>query len=109
LPGVPDNLTYSKARGLFWVALFAPRNAALDVTAGLPYLRRVIWRLPTWVQPKPARHAYVLGINEQGKIVENLQDPRPESFSAVTSVRERGGVLWIGSLSRDALGRIPAP
>lgn len=109
LPGLPDNVTWSAARRVFWVALFSPRVPALDLLAGHPFLRKVVFRLPLWTQPQPKRHAWVLAIDEGGKVVESLQDPSPDSFAPVTSVRERGGFLWLGSLERDALGRIPAP
>jgi len=109
LPGLPDNVTWSPARRVFWVALFSPRVAALDVLAGSPFLRKVVLRLPLFVQPQPARVGWALAIDEGGRVVESLQDPSPESFSPVTSVLEHDGVLWLGSLERDALGRIAAP
>jgi sugar lactone lactonase YvrE len=109
LPGLPDNITWSRARRLFWLALYSPRVPALDQLSGLPWLRKVVLRLPGFVQPQPARHAWALGIDEQGEVVENLQDPSPQSFSPVTSVLEHDGVLYLGSLEREALGRIAAP
>jgi sugar lactone lactonase YvrE len=55
LPGYPDNLS-SNGRGLFWVALAAPRVGALDQLSGRPWLRTVLFRLPaalTRVTPPP--------------------------------------------------------
>lgn len=109
LPGLPDNVTWSPARRAFWVALFSPRVAALDLLAGTPFLRKVVHRLPLFVQPQPARVGWALAIDERGAVVESLQDPTPGSFSPVTSVLEHDGTLWLGSLERDALGRIAAP
>ena len=109
LPGLPDNLTFSRSRGVFWVALFSPRVKALDTLAPYPFLRRVVVRLPMWLQPQPARHAFVLGIDQQGRVVANLQHAAPDAYAPVTSVREHGGWLWLGSLSREALGRVRAP
>lgn len=109
LPGLPDNVTWSPARRAFWVALFSPRVAALDLLAGTPFLRKVVHRLPLFVQPQPARVGWALAIDERGAVVESLQDSSSGSFSPVTSVLEHDGVLWLGSLERDALGRIAAP
>jgi len=39
----------------------------------------------------------------------NLQHASPEAFAPVTSAREHAGWLWLGSLSREALGRVRAP
>jgi sugar lactone lactonase YvrE len=109
LPGLPDNLTWSPARRAFWVALFSPRVPALDALAPYPFLRKVVLRLPRAVQPEPAPHALAVAVDEGGRIVETLQDASPGAFAPVTSVRESGGVLWLGSLERDAMGRIAAP
>jgi sugar lactone lactonase YvrE len=109
LPGLPDNVTFSRSRGVFWVALYSPRVKALDELAPYPFLRQVVFRLPMWLQPQPAHHAFALGIDQRGRVVANLQHAAPEAFAPVTSVREHGGWLWLGSLSQDALGRIRAP
>ncbi|HXH40276.1 MAG TPA: SMP-30/gluconolactonase/LRE family protein [Thermoanaerobaculia bacterium] len=109
LPGLPDNVTWSAQRRAFWIALYSPRIAALDLLASHQFLRRIVYRLPLWIQPQPARHAWALAVDEQGKVVANLQDTSPDSFAPVTSVRERNGTLWLGSLEREALGRIKAP
>ena len=109
LPGLPDNVTWSPARRVFWVALFSPRVPALDLLAGHPFLRRLVMRLPLWMQPQPPHRAWALALDERGRVALNLQDPAPSSFAPVTSVRERGGYLWLGSLERNALGRIAAP
>jgi sugar lactone lactonase YvrE len=109
LPGLPDNVTWSPSRHAFWVALFSPRVPELDLLAPHPFLRKVVWRLPRFVQPEPAPHALAVAVDESGRIVETLQDASPAAFSPVTSVREHGGFLWLGSLEQPALGRIPAP
>jgi hypothetical protein len=109
LPGLPDNVTWSAERGVFWVALFSPRVPALDVLAPYPFLRKVVLRLPRALQPDPARHALAVAVDEQGRIAETLQDASPEAFAPVTSVREHGGFLWLGSLERGGIGRVRAP
>ena len=109
LPGLPDNVTWSPERGAFWVALFSPRVRALDLLAGAPFLRKGVLRLPRWLQPDAARAAWALAIDEQGRVVASLRDSAPTAYAPLTSVRERDGVLWLGSLEREALGRIAAP
>lgn len=109
LPGFPDNVTYSVERRVFWLALFAPRDDALDAMAQHPWSRRLVFRLPGFLQPAPARHGFVLGVDEQGQVVHNLQDPSPSSFAPVTSAREHAGYLYLGSLWRDAVGRVRVP
>lgn len=108
LPGFPDNLTRGPS-GTFWVALFAPRNEAIDALAGRPFVRKVVARLPEALQPEPARHAFVLGLDSAGNVVHNLQHDAPDSYAPITSVLEHDGRLFFGSLWREGIGRIPAP
>jgi sugar lactone lactonase YvrE len=109
LPGLPDNVTWSAARRAFWVALFAPRVPALDALAPYPSLRKVVLRVPLALQPQPAPQGFALALGEDGRVQEVLRDAGPGAYAPVTSVRERGGVLFVGSLSSAGVGRLPAP
>ena len=108
LPGFPDGIS-SNGQGVFWLALASPRNRLLDGLAPYPFLRKVIVRLPAFVQPAPQRYAFVLGLDADGQVVHNLQNPTGEPFAIVTSVEQVGDVLYLGSLEEPALARIPAP
>jgi len=48
-------------------------------------------------------------VDEAGRVVEWMEDDSAAPFAPVTSVREHGGFLWLGSLHENALGRIAAP
>jgi sugar lactone lactonase YvrE len=109
LPGLPDNITWSPERQAFWIALFTPRVKALDLLAPYPFLRKVVLRLPMFLQPSPARHGWAVAMGENAWVQANLQDASPGAYAPVTSVREANGVLWLGSLERDGIGRVPAP
>lgn len=107
LPGFPDNVTYDGA-GRFWVAIYAPRT--LDgFLAGPAFVRKLGLRLPKWVQPAPVRHAFVIGLDLEGKVIADLQHPGADSFSPITSARRSGDWLYLGSLSYPAVGRIRVP
>jgi len=103
LPGIPDGLS-SNGRDTYWLALFTVRNPMLDALSGWPRVREMAYRLPQFLQPQPARHAFVLGLSLEGDVTRNLQHPGAESFSPVTSATEAGGRLYLGSLERDAYG-----
>jgi sugar lactone lactonase YvrE len=108
LPGYPDNLTYN-GRGVFWVALPSPRNAALEALAGMPWLRKVVLRMPARLRDqKVGRMAWVLGFDTEGRLVHNLQDPAG-GYGPVTSVTEANGRLYFGSIGTTAIGWTPAP
>jgi sugar lactone lactonase YvrE len=107
LPGFPDNISYNK-KGVFWLAIFAPRDALLDgLLPGSLYLRTVLAKLPGFLQPRPKKHAFVLGLDASGKVVANLQYAGPDAYAPITSAREHGSFLYFGSLTYPALGRLP--
>ena len=107
LPGFPDGIS-SNGRDTFWLAMFTTRNPAADRLASRPTLRKMIWRLPKFVQPKAKRYAFVLGLGADATITHNLQDPKGR-YAPVTSVLEARGRLYLGSLSEPAIGTIAVP
>lgn len=109
LPGFPDNVTWSPSRRVFWIALFGPRIPVFDALLPRPFLRGAVFRLPRALQPDPARHAWIVAVDEAGQVVDSLEHDAEDAYAPVTSAREHDGWLWLGSLERDALGRIPAP
>jgi sugar lactone lactonase YvrE len=108
MPGFPDGIS-TGSDGIFWIAIFTPRNAASDALSPKPFLRKIVFRLPLFMQPAPVRHGFVLGIDENGNVIHNLQDPDLESYSPITSVEEENGVLYLGSLIYPGLARIKRP
>lgn len=108
LPGFPDNISFN-GEDTFWLAIYAPRNPALDFMAGKPFLRKIAYRLPEALQPGPARHAIALGLNLDGEVIHNLQDPSADAYAPITAVEQVGDRLYFGSLSAPAIARMPAP
>lgn len=107
LPGFPDGVSAGSG-GIFWVAIASPRDATLDALLPNPFLRKVVARLPRFLQPAPQRHSFVLGLDRDGKVVHNLQDPAGR-YAPITSVQEHGGFLYFGSIIEHAIGRYPRP
>jgi sugar lactone lactonase YvrE len=105
LPGIPDGIS-TGADGIFWLAIVAPRVAILDSTGPKPWLRKVIYRIPTALQPKPRRHPLILGLDASGKVVHNLQDADAANFSGSSSAEQVGDWLYVGSIAEANWGRI---
>lgn len=105
LPGFPDNVTYN-GLDTVWVALYSPRTSDLDALLPMPFLRKVIYRLPQFLHPMPAKHAFALGVGLDGKVKHNLQYLSEDVFAPITSVRQHGDTLYFGSLTYPALGKI---
>lgn len=108
LPGFPDGVSCN-GRDTFWVAMASPRNALLDNLAPHPFLRKIVARLPAFLQPKPDHYAFVLGLDTSGRVTHNLQDPSAKRIAYVTSVEEHQGYLYLGSLIDTGAARLPVP
>jgi sugar lactone lactonase YvrE len=108
LPGIPDNIT-SNGENLFWLALNQgpPTRQTLDPFLPLPFLRKVLWRLPESLRPAATPFGYVLGLDLNGNVRYNLQDPSGDSYAEISSVMEHSGTLYLGSIGEDSIGRVP--
>jgi len=108
LPGFPDGIS-SNGKDGFWLALVNRRDAGLDFLLPHPFLRKIVWRLPKFLQPDIRRYAFVLALSNDGQVVMNLQDPSPQSFTQIANVVEHKGNLYFGSIGESAIGRMPVP
>jgi sugar lactone lactonase YvrE len=113
LPGFPDGLS-SNGRDKFWLALVTPRDETLDKLLPHPFLRKVVARLPKFLQPAPKRYSFVLGLDVNGKVTDNLQNGSPDCYAEIANAVERQGSLYFGSIGESTVGRYrlasqPAP
>jgi len=91
------------------LALYTVRNTLLDLVHPLPLVKNILASVPPALQPKPARYGFVLHLDADGKILDSLQDPSGEHIANVTTVREKGGFLYLASLTEPHVGRVPVP
>ena len=103
LPGFPDGISATSG-GKFWLALVTPRNAVLDKLLPHPFLRKMIFRLPKFLQPAPERYSFVVGLDSQGRVVENLQNGSRDCYAQIANAVERNGKLYLGSIGEDSIG-----
>ena len=110
LPGYPDNLSFN-GKDMFWIAMPSDRQAALEKLAGLPWLRRLLFRLPaTFREIELPPLGWAIGVDADGQIRHNLQDHSGRLFT-ITSVNQFDDTLYFGSIAMDTVGRfeIQAP
>ncbi|MFQ5524700.1 MAG: SMP-30/gluconolactonase/LRE family protein [Thermoanaerobaculia bacterium] len=104
LPGFPDGVS-SNRRGLFWVALYAPRKPLVDSLHPYPWAKALLSTLPQALWPKAEPYGAVLALDETGVILRTLQDPTGEILSQTTSAEEHEGFLYLGTLHGDGVAR----
>jgi sugar lactone lactonase YvrE len=109
LPGFPDGISCDE-EGTFWLALMNPRNGFIDWALERPWIRKVAARLPlAWLAGVAPRYGFVLGLDANGNVVRNLQDPSGDHYAGVSCVVQHEGVLHLGSLLENAIGRLQLP
>jgi sugar lactone lactonase YvrE len=104
LPGFPDGIS-SNGQDRFWLALVNPRDQTLDKLLPHPFLRKIVFRLPQFLQPAPKRFGFVLGLDVNGRVVENLQDGSAQCYARIANAVEHNGSLYLGSIGENAVGR----
>jgi YD repeat-containing protein len=105
LPGYPDNLMRGR-EGRIWVGLFKPRNAKADDLASKPFLRKILLRLPRSLWPLPESYGHIFAIDEEGRVVDDLQDPSA-AYPETTGATETADRLYVHSLHAKSLGWVP--
>ncbi len=54
-------------------------------------------------------YGLVLALDEHGKIIQSLHEPIGKHLKEITSAREYGGYLYLGSLHNDRIGKYKLP
>ena len=107
LPGTPDNISVDE-RGIFWVGIAGIRDPEFEKLADKPFLRKLMGALPPSKLTPATRHAFVLGLDSEARVVYNLQDPDSE-FSTTTGAVRQDDRLYVCSLGTDAIGVLDLP
>lgn len=95
LPGFPNGISARKD-GSFWLGFTTKRNDALDNIQHKNGMKKFVYALPGFLQPKPVKFGMVIRISEKGEVLESLFDPSGEKIPEAGSVKEYKGALYIG-------------
>ena len=104
LPGFPDNIVRGRD-GRFWVGLVSPRSQELDNISSSPLIRKMVQRLPQFMQLAAESYSHVIAIDGDGNVLTSLQDPNGQHHTN-TGALETDDWLYISSLHADNLARI---
>ncbi|MDH3578752.1 MAG: SMP-30/gluconolactonase/LRE family protein [Gammaproteobacteria bacterium] len=107
LPGAPDNLSVDD-RGTFWVGIAGIRDPAFEKLADKPFIRRLMGAMPISALTPDRSHAFILGLDGEGNVIHNLQQPQ-SVFGVTTGAMRLGDRLYITNLETDAVGVLELP
>ena len=108
LPGYPAHISHT-ADGRYWVALMGPRLAALEAAAQRPWLARMLLRLPAPLRPQLEPRLMAVAIDDQGQILQTIDQAAGEGHAPATSVIEHNSQLLFASPWADGIWALPKP
>ncbi|KAH7428615.1 hypothetical protein KP509_09G008600 [Ceratopteris richardii] len=102
LPGFPDNVRMN-AKGQYWVAIDCCRTRLQEFFSTRPWLRHVFFKLPLSMRMLyklvgMRMFTVITLFDQQGNIVDSLEDYEGRSVKLVSEVQQKDNVLWIGSV-----------
>jgi sugar lactone lactonase YvrE len=95
LAGFPNNIS-RRDNGNFWVGFTTKRNDKLDNIHPKKGMKKFVYGLPSFVQPKAEKFGMILEISESGQIIQSLFDTSGESVMEAGAVKEYRNNLYIG-------------
>ena len=95
LAGFPNNIS-RKENGNFWIGFTTKRNDQLDDIHPKKGMKKFVFGLPSFVQPKAEKFGMILEISEEGKIIQALFDTSGDAVMEAGAVKEFNNHLYIG-------------
>lgn len=95
LPGFPNGISI-REDGSYWLGFSTKRNEALDKIHPKVGMKKIVYSLPEFMQPKADPFAMVLNISEQGVVLSSLFDTKGTILKEAGSVKEHNGFLYLG-------------
>jgi len=95
LPGFPNGISI-REDGSFWLGFSTKRNDDLDKIHHSPGMKKFVYALPNFLQPKPELFGMILNLSTDGQIINALFDTTGTFTPETGAVKEYNGYLFIG-------------
>lgn len=95
LPGFPNGISI-RENGSYWLGYSTKRSNDLDKIHNKPLLKRLVYALPDFMQPKAEKFGMVMNISADGKILESYFDTKGIVMPEAGAVKEHNGYLYLG-------------
>jgi sugar lactone lactonase YvrE len=87
LAGFPNNIS-RRDNGNFWVGFTTKRNDQLDDIHPKKGMKKFVYGLPSFVQPKAEKFGMIVELSESGKIIQALYDTSGKFVMEAGAVKE---------------------
>jgi hypothetical protein len=104
LSGLSNGIS-RRADGSFWLGFTTRRDDLLDKIQSRTGIKKFIYSIPLWLQPKQESFGMIMHINENGKILKTYYDTTGKIVSEASSIEEHNGYLYLGGDLTNHIGR----
>lgn len=95
LPGFPNGISI-RENGSFWLGFSTKRNESLDKIHPKKGMKKLVYALPNFLQPKAEKFGMVMNVSAEGKIIQTYFDPKGVTLPEAGAVKEHNGYLYLG-------------
>ena len=95
LPGFPNGISI-REDGTYWLGFSTKRSAALDKIHPKPGMKKIVYGLPGFLQPKAEKFGMVLHVSAEGAILHSFFDTKGAVMPEAGAVKEHKGYLYLG-------------
>ena len=95
LPGFPNGISI-REDGSYWLGFTTKRSENLDKIHPKPAVKRLVYALPNFLQPKAEKFGMVMNISGDGKILKSFFDTKGLIMPEAGAVKEHNGYLYLG-------------
>ena len=108
LPGFPNGISV-REDGSYWLGFSTKRTDALDNIHAKPGMKKLVYGLPGWLQPKAEKFGMVMNISQEGNILQSFFDTKGTIMPEAGAVKEYNGYLYLGGDVISHIGRYKLP
>ncbi len=95
LPGFPNGISI-RENGSFWLGFSTKRSDALDKIHPKKGMKKFVYALPNFLQPKADKFGMVMHVSQEGKILQTFFDTKGSTMPEAGAVKEHQGYLYLG-------------
>jgi sugar lactone lactonase YvrE len=95
LPGFPNGISI-REDGSYWLGFSTKRSDDLDKIHSSPGMKKLVFALPEFLQPKAEKFGMVMNISRDGKILQSLFDTKGVVMPEAGAIKEHKGFLYLG-------------
>jgi sugar lactone lactonase YvrE len=104
LHGFPNGISI-REDGTFWLGFTTKRNDELDKIHPKTEMKKLVYVLPNFLQPKQDKFGMVMHLSENGKILNAFFDTTGLTMPEAGSVKEQAGFLYMGGDNLPYIGK----